>query len=392
MNVIEVKNLHKKFCLDLKTSLRYGLIDSYMDVFGMLKNSKKLREKEFWALQNISFELKKGESIGVVGRNGSGKTTLLKLLHNLLDPSWGEININGTLRALIALGTGFNPVLTGRENIKIACKVLGFSDIQIGEMTEEILEFSEIGDFIDTPVRNYSSGMLVRLGFAVAIQMKPDILLIDEVLAVGDIGFTVKCQKKITDFRNNGGSIILVSHGLHNIRFHCDNAIWINKSKMMMSGDANLVCDEYETFTQKGMVEINDPLIASKQVELKDVLLKEKVDQKEKFKFEAIINSKKHIDEPIFEFTVADAFGNPIIQRFSNIDGYKFKILKGSNKIIISFDSLPIKPGIYNVTFIMSEKELNNHLIYCYNSFRFEVKSSDTKFGILDLKPYWNLD
>lgn len=199
--LIRCENLSKKFCRDLKRSLWYGLTSSTANLFGNhCSDSAKLREGEFWANNDISFELKRGECLGLIGKNGAGKTTLLKMLNGLIKPDIGRIEMRGRIGALIALGAGFNPVLTGRENIYVNSSILGISKREVRARFDEIVEFSELCDFIDTPVRNYSSGMSVRLGFAVAVVlMKPDVLLLDEVLAVGDAAFRAKCLNRIIE-------------------------------------------------------------------------------------------------------------------------------------------------------------------------------------------------
>lgn len=194
--LVKVEGLSKKFCKDLKTSLWYGVKDLYNSTLGM-KTGDSLRKDEFWAVKDISFELRRGECLGLIGHNGAGKSTLLKILNGLINPDEGKVTIKGRVGALIELGAGFNPILTGRENIYNNGAVLGFSKSEIDLKIEEIIDFAEIRDFIDMPVQNYSSGMKVRLGFAVAAQIKPDVLIIDEVLAVGDLGFVLKCFKTI---------------------------------------------------------------------------------------------------------------------------------------------------------------------------------------------------
>ena len=186
--LVKVEGVSKKFCRNLKRSLWYGVKDISSELFGSTKNSQ-LRPKEFWAVDDVSFELKRGECLGLIGHNGAGKSTLLKMLNGLIKPDKGKITMKGRIGALIELGAGFNPILTGRENIYNNGAVLGFSKKEIDAKFDAIIEFAEIDDFIDTPVQNYSSGMKVRLGFAVAAQMEPDVLIIDEVLAVGDVGF-----------------------------------------------------------------------------------------------------------------------------------------------------------------------------------------------------------
>ena len=392
MNILEVKNLSKKYSRDLRKSLKYAVIDSTKDLFGKYHATKVLRPSEFWALRDISFDLKKGESIGLIGRNGSGKTTLLKVLNSLIKPTYGNIHINGTIGALIALGTGFNPILTGRENVRISAAVLGFDTKSIDEMMDEIIDFSEIGEFIDAPVRTYSSGMLVRLGFSVAIQMKPDILFVDEVLAVGDLAFMVKCQKKITEYRNSGGSMVLVSHGLHNIRFHCDRAIWINNSELIMDGETHKVCNEYETNMQKGDGSTNDALLFDKNFNISSVSYEKEITSYEKAEFIFEIEAKRDMNNPIIEFCIFDGSGNPLIQRFSDVDKFKFGLKTGTNKLRILFDSLLFKSGTYYISFILNEDAVNNSIIYCHNSYKFDVKNDNTEFGVIANKPEWSVE
>lgn len=213
--LVKVENVSKRFCRDLKKSLWYGIKDMSSALFTDKQNNT-LRPAEFWAVKNVSFELKRGECLGLIGHNGAGKSTLLKILNGLIRPDEGKITMNGRIGALIELGAGFNPILTGRENIYNNGAVLGFSKKEIDSKVNTIIKFSEIGDFIDTPVQNYSSGMKVRLGFAVAAQMEPDVLIIDEVLAVGDLGFKVKCMTRIQELLKSC-AVIFVSHAMPQI-------------------------------------------------------------------------------------------------------------------------------------------------------------------------------
>src|SRR5436309_15013626 len=182
--LIRAEGVCKKFCVDLKKSLWYGVQDTVKDLFGSANSTASLRPHEFWALNDISFEVRRGECLGLIGHNGAGKTTLLKMLSGLIKPDGGRIEMRGKVGALIALGAGFNPILTGRENIYVNATILGLKKREIDEKLEEIIDFADIGDFIDTPVQSYSSGMQVRLGFAIATAIEPEVLLLDEVLAV----------------------------------------------------------------------------------------------------------------------------------------------------------------------------------------------------------------
>lgn len=229
--LIQAEEVSKKFCRNLKRSLWYGVQDISTELMGQNKKTG-LRRDEFWAVQDVNFELRRGECLGLIGHNGAGKSTLLKMLNGLIKPDKGKITMRGRVGALIELGTGFNPILTGRENIYNNGAVLGFTQKEINERFDAIVAFAEIGDFLDTPVQNYSSGMKVRLGFAIASQMDPDILLIDEVLAVGDVSFVLKCFNKM-DSLLQSTSIILVSHNIPQIARMSTNLVLMKEGKTL---------------------------------------------------------------------------------------------------------------------------------------------------------------
>lgn len=256
--LVKVEGVSKKFCRDLKKSLWYGVKDVAADLlpFGSTHVSEKsylvsgsnngdspinngmtngsqssaLRSGEFWAVNDISFELKRGECLGLIGRNGAGKTTLLKLLNGLIKPDKGRIEMRGRVGALIALGAGFNPILTGRENIYVNGAVLGLTKRQIDAKLEEIIDFADIREFIDSPVQSYSSGMQVRLGFSIATSVEPDVLLLDEVLAVGDIAFRVKCFERVGRLLKKA-AVILVSHNMAQIPRLCNRILYSDRGR-----------------------------------------------------------------------------------------------------------------------------------------------------------------
>lgn len=233
--LIKVEGLSKKFCRNLNQSLIYGFKDM-ISAFSGNDAYKELRKDEFWALEEISFEVKRGECLGLIGHNGAGKSTLLKLLNGLILPDRGRIEMNGSVGALIELGAGFSPFLTGKENVYNNGAVLGLSKVQIDEKYDEIVEFSGVGDFMDMPLQNFSSGMKVRLGFAIAAQVNPDILLIDEVLAVGDIGFVLKCFNQMDKLLRNT-AIILVSHSIPQVARIATNLCVLEKGKSVFLGN-----------------------------------------------------------------------------------------------------------------------------------------------------------
>jgi lipopolysaccharide transport system ATP-binding protein len=249
--LIRVSNVGKVFCRDLRKSLLYGASDTAWEFLGRQSGRKRgpegspiLRDGEFWANKGISFELRRGECLGLVGRNGAGKTTLLKMLNGLIKPDEGLIEIRGRVGAIIALGAGFNPVLTGRENVYVNAALLGLSRSEIDARFPEIVEFSGIGRFIDSPVQCYSSGMQVRLGFAIATSTQPDVLLLDEVLAVGDQEFQSKCMVRISSLVSKC-AVIFVSHQEHLVQRLCDRAVWLADGRVAAIGETSSILAAY---------------------------------------------------------------------------------------------------------------------------------------------------
>jgi lipopolysaccharide transport system ATP-binding protein len=244
--LISVENVSKKFCRNLKRSLLYGVQDIATELIAKKRNSQILRHQEFWALYNVGFQLKKGEAIGLIGENGAGKSTLLRLISGLIKPDTGYIKVRGRIAPLIALGAGFNPILSGRENIYANMSIFGLSTKEINQTIEDVIDFAEIEAAIDAPVQTYSSGMAARLGFACAVHIEPDILLIDEVLAVGDIKFRMKCYKKLAQLREQGTAFILVAHNPHVILNVCESSIYLAKGKLITCGNTVDVIRRYE--------------------------------------------------------------------------------------------------------------------------------------------------
>ncbi|NET30424.1 MAG: ABC transporter ATP-binding protein [Cyanothece sp. SIO1E1] len=242
--LVRVEHVSKRFCRSLKKSLWYGVQDISSELIGR-KSHTSLRDGEFWAVNDVSFELRRGECLGLLGRNGAGKSTLLRMLNGLIKPDRGRIETNGQVAGLIALGAGFNPILTGRENIYIYGSVLGFAKQEIDAKFGEIVEFAELEKYIDTPVQSYSSGMHVRLGFAVAvILLNPDILILDEVLAVGDRAFRAKCMIKVTNLLENA-AVIFVSHQENLVQRICNRALWLETGKVRLIGEIENVLPHY---------------------------------------------------------------------------------------------------------------------------------------------------
>lgn len=236
--IIEVKDATVRF------NIASERIDNLKEYFIKLVK-KELMFKEFLALKNINFSVKQGEAWGIVGTNGSGKSTLLKLICGILKPYKGSVSINGSIAPLIELGAGFDGDLTARENVFLNGAVLGYSDKFMKEHFDEIIDFAELWDFLDMPIKNYSSGMSARLGFAIATMVRPDILICDEVLSVGDYAFQKKCEKRMNEMREQGTTLLFVSHSIEAVREVCDKVLWINKGEKVMEGLAQDVCEAY---------------------------------------------------------------------------------------------------------------------------------------------------
>lgn len=234
---IKLTNLSKKYFLQEQKTLKELLP-------ALFKGGKG--GKFIWALKNINLEVKKGEILGVIGRNGSGKSTLLKLIAGVTTPTKGEIKVSGKVSPLIELGAGFHPELTGRENIYLNGSILGLTKKEIRKRFKEIVDFAELWEFINTPIKYYSSGMSMRLGFSVAISVEPEILLIDEILAVGDIAFQKKCMEKMEEFKRMGVTIVFVSHSLGAVKAFCQRVIWLEKGEIKEEGKPEKVISAYQ--------------------------------------------------------------------------------------------------------------------------------------------------
>lgn len=240
----------KKKIIDVQgVSMRFRLTDDRilsLKEFVTAKLGGKLTYSEFWALKDVSFEVFKGEVLGIIGRNGSGKSTLLKVISGILKPTEGSLTCNGNVVPMLELGSGFDMDLTGRENIFLNGAILGYSEEFLCSEYERILEFSELGQFIDVPIRNYSSGMLMRLAFSIATMVNPQILIVDEILAVGDEAFQKKSRERMLQLMSGGTTVLFVSHNLNQIRELCNRVLWLDAGRVRMLGATQQVCDSYE--------------------------------------------------------------------------------------------------------------------------------------------------
>jgi len=250
--VIKVENLSKRYVIGSKRNPQDGLrhqieaaIRNPLRWLTSKKSAEGADSKEFWALRDVSFEIKRGEVVGIIGSNGAGKSTMLKILSRITEPTSGRIGLQGRVASLLEVGTGFHAELTGRENIFLNGAILGMSKVEIKRKFDEIVAFSEIEKFLDTPVKRYSSGMYVRLAFAVAAHLEPEILIVDEVLAVGDAQFQKKCLGKMQEVSQGGRTVLFVSHNMQAILALCSTAIWLEGGKLLEKGDAKSIADKY---------------------------------------------------------------------------------------------------------------------------------------------------
>ena len=407
--VLSVEGVSKKFCRDLKRSLFYGVQDIASDLLGIREKSDKLRKKEFWAVDNVSFELRRGEALGLVGKNGSGKSTLLRIIAGLIKPDLGTVKVKGRVAPLIALGAGFNPILTGRENIYANMSILGLTKQEIDDRFDEVVEFAEIGDAIDSPVQTYSSGMAARLGFATAIHTEPDILLIDEVLAVGDIKFRAKCHRKLNKLREKGISFILVSHNAQAILNICYSGIYLSQGQLILSGSVDKVVEQYEQdlFLQN----INNHDWGIKSYPAKTVSESLGIDIVSVF-FRN--KSRNIIKSPISSESTYFCIGCKIHQKICNVtlkveireiagegdfilvlnsfyDKKYFTLTPENQEIQLYMPYLCLKPGAYTTKISVCIGGL--HTLDVINCFRFVVKSKGIMTQCLFYQPReWTVD
>ena len=354
--ILSARNVSKKFCKKLRRSMAYGLIDLTKNLFGIKPDSAELRQEEFWALKNIDFELRRGDVLGLIGVNGSGKTTLLRLLSGIFPPDKGEIMIKGRVGALIALGAGFHPYFSGRENIYLNGAILGISRDELDAQFDKIVEFSEIGDFIDAPVATYSSGMRVRLGFSVAIAMKPDVLLIGEVLAVGDLGFKVKCLNEINELMKNA-AVIFVSHSMQFVYRICTKIMVLNEGRIVHhSDDVEGGIDYYHSqFNQvekkiagSGKATVSDVSLSSDAEHVNDNGMLS-LAYGDNLVVEMNLSINKTVENPVIRVFIYNQGMQPVADCWSEQSGFKVSKLQTKSTIRLTFNNVQLHAGVYSI-------------------------------------------
>ncbi len=313
----------------------------------------KKRSSEMWALRGISFEVKEGEALGIVGHNGAGKTTILKLLSGITAPTTGQITIRGRLAALIEVSSGFHPELTGRENVYLYGAMLGMRRSEIAQKMDSIIDFSGMEKYIDVPVKRYSSGMYVRLGFAVAAHLEPDVVLLDEVLAVGDVAFQAKCLDRISGLRKSGRTIVFVSHDLASVYRLCDRALLLDRGQILMEGAPRAVIDRYQqtAISQADGLQTSDP---NKRAECIDVSFSSpEPDQAVRTGYPMIARLRYRASTPIpdamFRISLYWPSGYLCAQLTNETDDQGRALKIGTGTIEFHCPVLPVVPGLYRV-------------------------------------------
>ncbi len=358
------------------------------------------RYEEFFALRNVSFDVQVGEAVGVIGHNGSGQSTLLQCMAKILTPNAGSIDVRRKMAALLELGAGFHQELSGRDNVFLNAAILGMSRTEIAARFDEIVDFSGLHDFIDTPVKTYSSGMYVRLAFAVAINVDPDLLLIDEILAVGDVTFQKKCMEKFVDFRTQGRTLVLVTHDASTVREFCDRAIWLDHGVLRRDGDPAEVVDEYTETMLAG--ETSDGAESSRRGDGKIQVTRTEllVDgiPVDRFRNGDDVTVRMHyratesVPKPVFAVSIASLAGATVTAPSSRDSGDVPDSLDGSGYVDVRFDKIPLVASRYVLhTEITgwSRQPIHDHL---QNAQTFDVIAGDTKeiHGLVTMHPTWS--
>ncbi|MFQ9934403.1 MAG: ABC transporter ATP-binding protein [Lachnospiraceae bacterium] len=414
-SVITVNNISKVYKL-------------YDKPVNRLKEAMSIRKKSYhsdhFALNGITFDVKKGECVGIIGTNGSGKSTLLKILTGVLNPSGGTYEVNGKISALLELGAGFNMEYTGIENIYLNGTMMGFSDKEMDRKLEAIVDFAEIGEFINQPVKTYSSGMFARLAFAVAINVEPDILIVDEALSVGDIFFQAKCYQKFNEFKEKGKTILFVSHDMSSILKYCDRCLLIDKGNQVSLGKTSKVVDIYkkilvnqyagdeenkkETLEEtdsihsdkcwKDKMVINPNIIdyGGKEAEIIDFAIvnnygeiSNSIYKGEEFAIRMKIKFNKDIDRPIFAFTIKDIKGTEITGTNTMLEDNNMEKGRKGDIVSVQFvQNMDLQGGQYLLSLGCTGYEVEEFVVYnrLYDACNIEVLSTRNTIGFYDMK------
>jgi ABC-type polysaccharide/polyol phosphate transport system ATPase subunit len=372
-NAVSVEGVSKRFRLyrERNQSLKAALM-----------RGKRAKYEEFWALRDVSFEIPEGSTFGLIGENGSGKSTLLKCIAKILQPDEGKVTARGRLAALLELGSGFHPELSGRENVYLNGSILGLRRKELEAKFDEIVDFAGIGEFIDQPVKNYSSGMYVRLGFAIAINIDPEILLVDEILAVGDSAFQQKCMDKFADFRKAGKTVVIVSHAMGSMRSMCDHAAWLQKGHLIEVGPTAKTVDDYVDSTHVEREQVTDDAMrwGTGEAIITEVLLVDSHGARstrfrtgEQFTIRINFQFTERIATPVFGLAITTLDGH-YLWAFHSRDGeFVPDAVEGKGSVDMTVPALMLQPGTFEVTASIVDYSTTHTFDFLRSCTRFDV-------------------
>ena len=350
--VITVQDVGKRFIVSRsrQRSLKTAVIESL--------SFRRQPPSEFWALKDLSFQVARGETLGIIGANGAGKSTLLSLLAGTKQPTEGRVETHGKISALLELGAGFHPDLTGRENVFLAGAIMGLSRRHMQARLDAIVDFAELHAFIDEPVKHYSSGMYVRLGFAVAVEVDPDILLIDEVLAVGDSSFQRKCLDRMDQFRKQGKTMLIISHDLHTIRRISDRILLLDGGRIKGLGDPRSVVRDYEAGAKRQGLTGMEREYGTGEVRIESVRLANNAGEEsdrfcsgESLHVELRYRAEAPIEDPVFGFAIGDTSGRVLYGNNTQIEAFQIERVHGEGSVKVRIGPLTLGPGAYLLSF-----------------------------------------
>lgn len=393
-NAIEVHNVSKRFRLyhERNQSLK-----------SMIMRRRRGVYEEFWALKDVSFDVEAGTTFGIVGHNGSGKSTMLKCLARILRPEQGTIAVNGKMSALLELGAGFHPELSGRENVFLNGSILGLTKREVESRFDEIVAFADLEQFIDMPVKNYSSGMYVRLGFSVAISIDPEVLLVDEVLAVGDEQFQRKCLERVADLRAGGRTIALVTHSLDTVRNLCDSAAWLDRGELRAIGPAGEVADTYLGQVHVDHEDVNGEGTrwGSGQVRLGNIeLLDEGGQPTQQVRTGDAVTFRLHyevsepVEQPVFGIGIYTVAGVQVTGPNTREAGVLTDRIEGTGTVDLKVDPLLLLPGAYVLSAACTDDTITHTFDHRHQALHFDVKPGtphETFGGVVSLNGHWSV-
>lgn len=400
MPAIHFQNVNKRFVFTADKP--QTILEAFLSVF----RRRRQPRQPLWAVRDVDFAVQPGQSLGIVGRNGSGKSTVLKLAARILRPTTGTVAVNGRISALLELGAGFHPDLSGRENIYLNGSVLGLSKHDLDSRFADIVAFSELAEFIDMPVKHYSSGMYMRLGFSVAVHVDPDILIVDEILAVGDYAFQTKCLDRIREMQRAGVTIVMVSHQLQTIRNLCSHAIWMDHGQVRAQGETDAVLPAYmehfetEPGGRRGVItETRFRRWGTGEVEITGVRFVDGAGQVcetfttgQPFAVEIRYMAHEAVREPEFGLAIFHQDGTHIMGPNTRQAGVSRGVVSGPGLVRYRLDYLPLLPASYRLTVAIHDTQLPRAFDYHEEAYPFRVVAGpgEKRQGLIDLPAHWD--